>query len=109
MLYLNDGEPLLFGKEHSKAIASKGFSFTVVDSETPCLMTHCVQSEEAHYAYALANLSYPEFPVSVGVFRAVNRPTFDQVIRRQQQRATQKYGEGSLAELLKHNSHQRVC
>ncbi|EII3115941.1 2-oxoacid:ferredoxin oxidoreductase subunit beta [Vibrio parahaemolyticus] len=109
LLYLIDGEPLLFGQEHSEALTNKGFSFTIVDSETLGLMTHSTQSEESHYAYALANLCYPEFPVPVGVFRAVNRPTFDQVIRQQQQRATQKYGEGSLAELLKHNSYQRVC
>ncbi|HHX8284141.1 TPA: 2-oxoacid:ferredoxin oxidoreductase subunit beta [Vibrio diabolicus] len=109
LLYLSDNEPLLFGKTHSKALFNKGFGFEIVESEAPNLLLHSSQCEESYYAYALANLSYPDFPVPVGVFRSVTRPTFDQVIRHQKHQATLKYGQGDLTELLKQNSYERLC
>ncbi|HHF2884869.1 2-oxoacid:ferredoxin oxidoreductase subunit beta [Vibrio diabolicus] len=109
LLYLSDNEPLLFGKTHSKALINKGFGFEIVESEAPNLLLHSSQCEESYYAYALANLSYPDFPVPVGVFRSVTRPTFDQVIRHQKHQATLKYGQGDLTELLKQNSYERLC
>ncbi|HHF3197811.1 2-oxoacid:ferredoxin oxidoreductase subunit beta [Vibrio sp. CCB-PB317] len=109
LLYLSDNEPLLFGKTHSKALINRGFGFEIVESEAPNLLLHSSQCEESYYAYALANLSYPDFPVSVGVFRSVTRPTFDQVIRHQKHQATLKYGQGDLTELLKQNSYERLC
>ncbi|MFH4401448.1 2-oxoacid:ferredoxin oxidoreductase subunit beta [Vibrio diabolicus] len=109
LLYLSDNEPLLFGKTHSKALINRGFGFEIVESEAPNFLLHSSQCEESYYAYALANLSYPDFPVPVGVFRSVTRPTFDQVIRHQKHQATLKYGQGDLTELLKQNSYERLC
>ncbi|MFH4568635.1 2-oxoacid:ferredoxin oxidoreductase subunit beta [Vibrio diabolicus] len=109
LLYLSDNEPLLFGKTHSKALINRGFDFEIVESEAPNLLLHSSQCEESYYAYALANLSYPDFPVPVGVFRSVTRPTFDQVIQHQKHQATLKYGQGDLTELLKQNSYERLC
>ncbi|HHF3131014.1 TPA: 2-oxoacid:ferredoxin oxidoreductase subunit beta [Vibrio diabolicus] len=109
LLYLSDNEPLLFGKTHSKALINRGFGFEIVESEAPNLLLHSSQCEESYYAYALANLSYPDFPVPVGVFRSVTRPTFDQVIQHQKHQATLKYGQGDLTELLKQNSYERLC
>lgn len=109
LLYLSDNEPLLFGKTHSKALINRGFGFEIVESEAPNLLLHSSQCEESYYAYALANLSYPDFPVPVGIFRSVTRPTFDQVIQHQKHQATLKYGQGDLTELLKQNSYERLC
>ncbi|MCK8062125.1 2-oxoacid:ferredoxin oxidoreductase subunit beta [Vibrio sp. 1CM7H] len=109
LLYLSDNEPLLFGKTHSKALINRGFGFEIVESEAPNLLLHSSQCEESYYAYALANLSYPDFPIPVGVFRSVTRPTFDQVIQHQKHQATLKYGQGDLTELLKQNSYERLC
>lgn len=109
LLYLSDNEPLLFGKTHSKALNNRGFGFEIVESDAPNLLLHSSQCEESYYAYALANLSYPDFPVPVGVFRSVTRPTFDQVIQHQKHQATLKYGQGDLTELLKQNSYERLC
>ncbi|MCG9681194.1 2-oxoacid:ferredoxin oxidoreductase subunit beta [Vibrio sp. Isolate23] len=109
LLYLKENEPLLYGRHHSKALTNKGFGFEVVESDTTNLLMHLPNSDNPNYAYALANLSYPEFPVPVGVLRSVNRPTYDQVIRHQQRAAVEKHGQGDLLTLLKHNSYQRVC
>jgi 2-oxoglutarate ferredoxin oxidoreductase subunit beta len=43
---------------------------------------------------------YPEFPVPVGVLRAVDRPTHDELLVEQIKQARARSGEGDLAELI---------
>ncbi|MGU3812810.1 2-oxoacid:ferredoxin oxidoreductase subunit beta [Vibrio diabolicus] len=109
LLYLRENEPLLFGKENSKMLIGKGFGFQVTNAEMCPPLLHSPNEDTCEYAYALANLHYPEFPVPVGIFRQITRPTYDQVINQQEKIAKQKYGNGSLATLLKHNSYERMC
>jgi 2-oxoglutarate ferredoxin oxidoreductase subunit beta len=42
----------------------------------------------------------PEFPVAIGVFRAVQRPTYDGAAHAQLQRARDAEGPGDLSALL---------
>jgi 2-oxoglutarate ferredoxin oxidoreductase subunit beta len=109
LIYLKQNEPLLFGKNHAKALTNKGFGFQVVTAETPSLITHAPHEDNPQYAYALANLCYPEFPVPVGIFRQIIRPTFDQIINEQKARSIENYGRGDIYALLKQGSYQRVC
>lgn len=108
LLYLRENEPLLFNKTQSKALRNKGFGFEIVDSDASNLLTHDPKNDDAHYAYALTNLCYPEFPVPVGVFREVIKPTFDQIIKRQEQNAAKKYSHLDLSTILKQNSYERL-
>ncbi|EKO3976626.1 thiamine pyrophosphate-dependent enzyme [Vibrio fluvialis] len=109
LVYLKQNEPLLFGKNHAKALTNKGFGFQVVIAETPSLITHAPHEDNPQYAYALANLCYPEFPVPVGIFRQIIRPTFDQIMNEQKARSIENYGRGDIYALLKQGSYQRVC
>ncbi|HDV0902048.1 TPA: 2-oxoacid:ferredoxin oxidoreductase subunit beta [Vibrio fluvialis] len=109
LVYLKQNEPLLFGKNHAKALTNKGFGFQVVTAETPSLITHAPHEDNPQYAYALANLYYPEFPVPVGIFRQIIRPTFDQIMNEQKARSIENYGRGDIYALLKQGSYQRVC
>lgn len=109
LLYLEENEPLLFGKERSKMLVGKGFGFQVTNADMCPPLLHSSREDTTQYAYALANLHYPEFPVPVGIFRQVTRPTYDQVIKHQEGIAKQKYGKGNLTALLKHNSYERMC
>ncbi|EKO3512263.1 2-oxoacid:ferredoxin oxidoreductase subunit beta [Vibrio fluvialis] len=109
LVYLKQNEPLLFGKNHAKALTNKGFGFQVVTVETPSLITHAPHEDNPQYAYALANLCYPEFPVPVGIFRQIIRPTFDQIMNEQKARSIENYGRGDIYALLKQGSYQRVC
>jgi 2-oxoglutarate ferredoxin oxidoreductase subunit beta len=43
---------------------------------------------------------WPEFPVPVGVFRNIERPTHDQLMTDQITTAVSKQGQGDLAKLL---------
>ena len=42
----------------------------------------------------------PRFPEPIGVFRAVDRPKYDEELNRQIEHARQSEGEGDLNELL---------
>jgi 2-oxoglutarate ferredoxin oxidoreductase subunit beta len=48
----------------------------------------------------LSRMFWPDFPVPVGVLRAVPRPTHDQLIAQQISAAVASRGEGDLAEAL---------
>ena len=48
----------------------------------------------------LSRLDYPDFPVPVGVLRAVQKPTYDTLLEEQHQAALARYGEGDLDELF---------
>ena len=52
------------------------------------------------YAFALASLKPPEFPIPIGVFRAVETATYDALLQGQVAGAIAKRGAGSLHELL---------
>ncbi|EJE8515945.1 2-oxoacid:ferredoxin oxidoreductase subunit beta [Vibrio sp. Vb2110] len=109
LLYLKENEPLIFGKENSKMLVGKGFGFQVTNVDVCPPLIHSPKEDTTQYAYALANLCYPEFPVPVGIFRQVTRPTYDQIINHQEETAKQKYGKGNLTALLHHNTYERMC
>ena len=46
-------------------------------------------------------LDYPDYPVPVGIFRAVQRPTYEVLLEQQVQEAIAKEGEGNLEALLR--------
>jgi 2-oxoglutarate ferredoxin oxidoreductase subunit beta len=52
------------------------------------------------YAFALASLKRPDFPLPIGVFRAVETATYDALLQGQVAGAVVKHGAGSLHDLL---------
>jgi len=61
---------------------------------------HDEHAASAGYAFALASLARPEFPVPIGVFRAVERPTYESLLQGQVDQAVRQRGAGDLAALL---------
>ena len=51
-------------------------------------------------AYILSRMQYPQYPVPMGVFRAVQRPTYDDLMEQQIRDAVSREGEGDLEALL---------
>jgi 2-oxoglutarate ferredoxin oxidoreductase subunit beta len=45
-------------------------------------------------------MTYPDFPVPVGVLRSIDRPTHDELMTEQITNAVGRQGEGSLARVL---------
>ena len=48
----------------------------------------------------MARMEYPEYPVPMGVFRAVQRPTYDDLMTAQIRDAITREGDGDLEALL---------
>jgi 2-oxoglutarate ferredoxin oxidoreductase subunit beta len=104
MLVLKHGEPMIFGKDRDKGIRLNGLRPEVVAlgngvSEAD-LLVHDETADDPTLAYVLSRMSHPEFPVPVGVFRRVERPTHDQLVQGQIDEARAAQGEGDVSKLL---------
>ena len=64
------------------------------------LLVHDEKAEEPSLAYLLSRMVHPKFPECVGVFRAVERPSYDQMLADQIETAIAKSGPGSLEKLI---------
>jgi len=104
MLFLQDGQPMVFGKEHDKGIRLNGLHPEVVQlgngiSEKD-LLVHHEDAEDPYLAFMLSRMWWPQFPVPVGVLRRVERATHDQLVDGQISDAITRQGAGDLAKLL---------
>ncbi len=102
MVYLEHGKPLVFGKEKNRAVRLNGLKPEVVDYKAgdTGLIVHDEKSPTSYYPYLLTQMAYPEMPVPFGVFRAIEKPTYDQMMDEQIQAAVKKRGPGTVKDLL---------
>jgi 2-oxoglutarate/2-oxoacid ferredoxin oxidoreductase subunit beta len=81
-IILKHGMPMLFGKDNEKGLILDGLKLKVVTpgkdgiSEKDILV-HDAREVNPGIQYMLANMSYPEYPVALGVIRSVKGPTYD--------------------------------
>jgi 2-oxoglutarate ferredoxin oxidoreductase subunit beta len=105
ILELEHGKPLIFGKNRDKGIRLHGMNPEVVElgkgiSEDD-LLFHDEKLEEPSLAYLLSRLRHEDgFPEPIGVFRAVDRPRYDERLNEQIDEAVKKRGEGDLEQLF---------
>jgi 2-oxoglutarate ferredoxin oxidoreductase subunit beta len=64
------------------------------------VLHHDETRADPNLAFALSRLDYPEFPVPIGVLRAVQKPTYDGIVEEQHEAALARQGEGDLDELF---------
>jgi 2-oxoglutarate ferredoxin oxidoreductase subunit beta len=104
MLVLEHGQPMIFGKERDRGIRLNGLHPEVVmlgnGITEDQLLVHDQHAEDPYLALMLSRMWWPDYPVPVGVLRAVQRPTHDQLMTEQIAEARLRYGEGDLAALL---------
>jgi 2-oxoglutarate ferredoxin oxidoreductase subunit beta len=63
------------------------------------LLFHDEKADEPTLAFLLARMRRPEFPEPVGVLRAIERPTYDELANSQIKDAIAKFGPGDLDKL----------
>ncbi len=85
MLVLKHGEPMIFGAEKNKGIRLNGLRPEVVTIgengiTLADLWVHDETDPDATRTQILSRMWWPDFPVPVGVFRRVPRPTHDQLL-----------------------------
>jgi 2-oxoglutarate ferredoxin oxidoreductase subunit beta len=105
MLVVESGKPMIFGKNKDRGIRLNGIEPEVVTlgqngiTERD-LLVHDERRKEPTLAYLLSRMTYPEFPVPMGVFYSAERPTLEDSLERQAIQATAALGAGSLERLL---------
>jgi len=104
-LILEHGKPLLYGKERNKGIRLRGMEPEVVTlgengvTETD-LVVHDEAAEHGGLAFFLSQFDAPKLPVPLGVFRAVNTPSYEEMNGGLHQDARGRRGQGDLASLF---------
>ncbi len=103
-IYLEEGKPLIFGPKREKGVRlnGKGEPEVVNLSEVKedDLLFHNESAEEPGHAFLLARMRWPTMPEPMGVFRCIERPTYDAAVARQLTDAVAKQGEGNLEDLF---------
>jgi 2-oxoglutarate ferredoxin oxidoreductase subunit beta len=87
ILYLEHGQPLLFGKDRNKALRLNGLDAEIVEFPTgsppSAVLNHDERAERPALARLLAGLAGPVFPECLGVFRNIAQSTFEQELKLQ--------------------------
>jgi 2-oxoglutarate ferredoxin oxidoreductase subunit beta len=108
VLYLEHGQPMVFGKDRNKGIRMNGAHPEVVTlgengiTESD-LLVHDINLPDPSVAFMLARMEYREggdFPQPVGIFRAIERDTYEHMMTRQIEQSIGKSGPGSLDKLI---------
>ncbi|MEE8170263.1 MAG: 2-oxoacid:ferredoxin oxidoreductase subunit beta [Phycisphaerae bacterium] len=104
MLYLEHGKPLIFGKNRDKGVRLHNMDPEIVTLgngvKEDDLIFHDERAPEPSLAYLLSRMHYPSFPEPLGVFRAIERPTFEDRLVAQIDEAAQKNGPGRIEDLF---------
>lgn len=87
-IVLKHGEPMIFGKDRDKGLMLDGMKLKVVklgeDGITEKdLLVHDAHQENPGLHSMLIDMQYPEYPVALGVIRAVKDTTYDDNVRDQ--------------------------
>ncbi len=87
-LILRHGEKMLFGKNNEKGIAWKNGTLKVIeigkDGYTiDDVLVHDMYDESRATQMALIDMGMPDFPVALGVIRALKAPVYDQLMEEQ--------------------------
>lgn len=84
VIYLEHGRPLLFGKDRNHGLRVNGFEPEIVKLGQGIaiddIIIHDEKASEPTLAFLLSRLVGPQFPECLGVFRAVQRPSYEQLL-----------------------------
>jgi 2-oxoglutarate/2-oxoacid ferredoxin oxidoreductase subunit beta len=103
-VYLEHGRPLLFGQDRNRGLRLSGFDIEAVTLgggvTIDDLIIHDERAEQPTLPLLLSRLAAPDFPECLGVFRHVERPTYEDQLRQQAAEARKGRGPGRLEQLL---------
>jgi len=105
VLYLEHGKPMVFGKNRDKGIRMNGALPEIVTigengiTEND-LLVHDIYLKDPSVAFMLARMEQPEFPQPVGIFRAIERATYEDMMAEQIGAAIMRSGPGNLEKLI---------
>jgi len=104
VLQLEQGKPLVFGKERNRGIRLNDLSPEVVTLGNGVgesdLLVHDSRRPNLNYTFLLSGMDHPEFPTPIGIFHQRDNPTLDHMMHAQIAKARQTSGEGDLMKIL---------
>jgi 2-oxoglutarate ferredoxin oxidoreductase subunit beta len=106
MIYLEHGQPMVFGKNRDKGIRMNGAHPEVVEINGQTgltendLLVHDTHLADPSVAFMLARMEQPLFPQPVGIFREVQRETYEDLLAAQITEAVAQKGAGNLEKLI---------
>ena len=82
---LKHGEPMIFGRDREKGIFLHGLTPKVINYKEAGfteddLLVHDEHATEPTLAFFLSRMRHPQFPEPVGVFRAILKETYDEML-----------------------------
>jgi 2-oxoglutarate ferredoxin oxidoreductase subunit beta len=105
IVFLEDGQPLIFGKDRNRGIRMNGTEPEVValgnGVDEKDLVVHRERLENQSYAYMLSRMEHPQMPLPFGILRAVERPTYTDLLMDQIRSSIAVQGQGQLAALYR--------
>lgn len=107
-LYLEDGEPLVFGKDKDKVlnihVGQQGSRLLEIahlsDIADNDRIIHRPSSEPNFIPRMLAHLDEEEFPVPLGIFQQLDKPIYGDLLNEQISVAEEKLGHGDFMDYL---------
>lgn len=101
-VYLEDGKPLMFGKDRDKAIKLKGFHPEVISANDKEILIHNEKAKDRGLSYVLGQMGVENegLPVAFGVLRCVQEPTYQDRLLEQEKSEKEKKPQITLEELL---------
>lgn len=114
IIELEHGKPLLYGKSSDKALRINSRfqmetatlnenGFTEADA-----LVHDESRDDSTLAMMLSQLRHPDFPEPIGVFRRIERPTYEELAQEQVRQASASKPNGTLEGLLYSGETWRV-
>lgn len=103
VLWLENGQPMVFGKEKNKGIRIDGNTPIIVEIGDKWSLDDVLVHNESDYVIAslLSNLTYQsDFPDPIGVLYAIDSPTYEELMMEQINNAIGKKGSTSVQDIL---------
>lgn len=105
VLELQDGKPMIFGRDRHKGIFLHGLTPRVINFKEAGfkgtdLLYHDENARESTLAFFLSRMAYPEFPEPIGIFRAIQKPTYNDMLEQQMEESKQTVTK-SLDDIIK--------
>ena len=112
-IILKHGQPMIFGKGNDKGLILEGLKLKVVTLgekgiTEKNILVHDASEPNPGIQYMLANMRYPEYPVALGVIRAVPAPTYEKLVEEQIAEIQKKAKIKCMDDLLKSGSTWNV-
>jgi len=112
-IYLENGKPLVYGNDRDKGIRLNGAGnpevVSLSDVKEDDLLFHDETVDDPAHAFRLAQMRYPNSPEPMGIFRSVERPTYDGEVDRQFNDCIEKQGTGDLESLFRSSRRRNSC